>query len=760
MLPWDLDLSHGRVWNQQNTYFDNALYTDGFVVNGTSIRLAAHLFSNPAIRSMIMRRIRTLSDRFLQPPPAPGTPENELYYERRLKEQSALIDPPEIVPSDARLDFEKWGSWLQGGTKVSYTNPNVAVETMAEAILRWKNEYLPRRRSYIYNTQVVGKGGEIPLSQTGGLIYNYTPILVAGSPVKVMVPANGDLGASWIGIASREPFDTTAWKSGVTGVGYERGSGYQSLIGADVGSEMRANNSVYIRIEFNVSDPDAIERLELRMKYDDGFVAFLNGTVLASANAPVALQWNSAANAGHEANALTDEVFDVTAKKYSLKPGRNILAIQGLNDTTGSSDMLIVPELYSATAAAAEEHQPQINFGVIESSPASGNQDEEYIQLLNPNPIAVDISDWKLSGGVEHAFAPGTVLPPNGKLYLSPNVAAFRARAASPKGGEGLFIQGGYEGHLSSRGETLTLLDATGKTNNSATYEGNPSDAQRYLAVSEVMYNPARDDEAEFIELLNTSASVALDLTDVRFTEGVQFSFAGSAITSLPPLTRVLIARDLAAFNDRYGTNLPVAGVFAQGDALSNGGEHLKLEDGDNGTIQEFTYDDELPWPVAADTLGYSIVLIAPERAPDPSLAVNWRLSARPGGTPGGSDSVPFPAQPAGDADGNGEADLLDYALGNNLGLAPIPAAFSLRPDSAVGAAAMHLTYPISLGADRAQIEVLFSNDLVTWVDGAPSLEAASVEPLGDGRAIVNWRLNASASGEPYRFMRLRVTSK
>ena len=78
LLPWDLDLSHGRVWNTQNTYFDNALYTDGFVVNGTAIRLVSQLFANPDIRAMIMRRIRTLTDRFLQPLPAPGTPESRI----------------------------------------------------------------------------------------------------------------------------------------------------------------------------------------------------------------------------------------------------------------------------------------------------------------------------------------------------------------------------------------------------------------------------------------------------------------------------------------------------------------------------------------------------------------------------------------------------------------------------------------------------------------------------------------------------------
>jgi hypothetical protein len=207
-----------------------------------------------------------------------------LYYERRLNEQSALIDPPAIVPSDARLDFEKWGSWLQGGATVSYTNTNVAVETMAEAIQRWKTEYLPKRRAYIYNTQIVGKGGEIPLPQTGGPTINWTPLVAAGALAKVLVPTNSNLGSQWTGNPLFEPFSTDRWLGGPTGIGY--GAGYQTLIGTDVNAQMRSNNSVYVRIEFDVADPGTFDRLELRMKVDDGFVAFLNGSVLASANSP------------------------------------------------------------------------------------------------------------------------------------------------------------------------------------------------------------------------------------------------------------------------------------------------------------------------------------------------------------------------------------------------------------------------------------------------------------------------------------------
>lgn len=755
ILPWDLDLSHGRVWNTQNAYFDNGLYTDGYVVTGTSIRLVSHLFANPAIRAMILRRIRTLTDRFLQPPPEPGTAENELYYERRLNEQSALIDPPSIAPSDARLDFEKWGSWLHGGATVRYTNTNPAVETMAEAIQRWKNEYLPGRRKFIYNTQIAGRGGEIPLSQTGGgPATNFTPLLAMGAPVNALVPSDNALGLTWTGSPSSEPFDVSGWLSGFTGVGYERGAGYEALIGLNVSARMQTNNSIYLRMEFDLDDPSAFDTLQLRMKFDDGFVAYLNGDLLASANAPATPQWNSRATALHEANPAAFTLYQVTPHIGRLRAGRNILAIHGLNDSVNSSDMIIVPELHGGRILPATTREPQILFGRIEANPASGKQDEEFIQLLNPNSIAVDLSDWRLSGGVEHTFLGGTVLPPNGAIYVCPDAAAFRARNVSPRGGEGLLVQGGYRKHLSNWGETLLLLDASGATNNTTTYPAQPSDAQRYLVISELMYHPSGDGRAEFIELLNISPSVTLSLPGVRFTQGVEFAFAGSDLTALPPGGRALIVRDLAAFQAAYGTNHPVAGVFANGSALSNGGERIKLEDAGNETILDFTYDDQAPWPVDTET-GHSLVLIGPETHPNPALASNWRASARPGGSPGGPEILGFPKDPMGDANGNGERDLIDYVLGNDLGLPPIPAKLALRPDPQGGPAELHLIYPISLRGKDAQIRVFYSVDLATWQDAAAHLELVSRQPLGEGRELATWRIKLPLREMPRVFLRL-----
>jgi hypothetical protein len=91
-----------------------------------------------------------------------------------------------------------------------------------------------------------------------------------------------------------------------------------------------------------------------------------------------------------------------------------------------------------------------IELGEIEFDPASGNQDQEYVTLVNYGDAAVDISGWKIGYGIEYTFRPGVVIPAGGRLYLSPNVAAFRNRSHSPTGNEGLLVQGNYRGHLSN----------------------------------------------------------------------------------------------------------------------------------------------------------------------------------------------------------------------------------------------------------------------------------------------------------------------
>jgi len=71
------------------------------------------------------------------------------------------------------------------------------------------------------------------------------------------------------------------------------------------------------------------------------------------------------------------------------------------------------------------------------------------------------------------------------------------------------------------------------------------------------MYNPSTGQDHEYIELHNISES-ALDLSDVRFTDGIDFDFPDG--TTLASGAYLLVVRDLVAFENQYGAGLPVIG--------------------------------------------------------------------------------------------------------------------------------------------------------------------------------------------------------
>src|SRR5206468_3261872 len=125
------------------------------------------------------------------------------------------------------------------------------------------------------------------------------------------------------------------------------GGSIRPLIATDVLTQMRGRNaSAYIRLPFNVTDPAAFSSLTLRMKYDDGFVAYLNGTEVARRNAPASPSWNSAATASRPTvSVLTFEDIDLTAQLGLLLTGSNVLAIHGLNFSATDSDFAIYAEL-------------------------------------------------------------------------------------------------------------------------------------------------------------------------------------------------------------------------------------------------------------------------------------------------------------------------------------------------------------------------------------------------------------------------------
>lgn len=360
------------------------------------------------------------------------------------------------------------------------------------------------------------------------------------------------------------------------------------------------------------------------------------------------------------------------------------------------------------TMPPAQTDPPAIVIQSVETSPASGNQDQEYVELKNTGTTAADISGWKITGGVEHTLHAGTVIPAGGSLFLTPSTVAFRARTASPKAGESRFVQGNYDGHLSNFSETIMLIDAA--TNVVATFvtPNTPTDVQRFLRISEFSYNPGTNaPDAEFVEVVNT-ATIPLNIGGAAFTNG--FSFTFPANFTLPAGGRAVVVLNTAAFAAAYpGNTATIAGTFAA-QRLSNGGEAIKLDDATGSTVEEFTYDNNLPWPVQADGTGASLVRV--NTSASPAEPLNWRASSPTPGTSSTHSLASWMADrgitdASADPDGNGYTALAEYALGIDL-TADRPAVVRV-PEG------ITFTFRRRLDSEGVSITPELSTDLNSW---------------------------------------------
>ncbi len=137
-----------------------------------------------------------------------------------------------------------------------------------------------------------------------------------------------------------------------------------------------------------------------------------------------------------------------------------------------------VATLNGSSIPAAQPANAVVLINATDYHPASGNIAEQYVQLLNTNNYAVDVSGWHLIGSIAFTMVPGTVIPAGKSLYLAANVNAFRARIASPHAGQNLFVQGPFGGFLSTSGNSpLILQNASGALVSQNSFAGNETAA-------------------------------------------------------------------------------------------------------------------------------------------------------------------------------------------------------------------------------------------------------------------------------------------
>ena len=657
-----------------------------------------------------------------------------------IDRHDAELDGSSGTPNAVTRNFQEWN------TLGRYLWPNAdgfASRRTHQAEVDWMKNWLTTRLAWM-ETQSRGSngnakppvfnsyGGEVqsgfdlamgePNNWAGAKIY-YTldgsdprlgkspsiALIEENAPCEVLVPSAINGGSSltigeWTNVTP--PPNLASWTSGKQGVGYEKSSSnlYDDYFNLDVESQMASKNgSCYIRIPFTISSQaelDSLEGLTLKMRYDDSFVAFINGAEVAKdSNAPSDLAWDSIAEGSHDDDEAIEYVpYSISGGGNLLRVGENILAIQGLNRGRGSNDAL-----WSCLLSASRGGGDAVSANALVYSSAI-NLDKSV------DVRARSFDGFKWSPLSQAGFVVSAVPASVENLVIS----EIHYRPASP-----------------SSGETSVGFDSRG--------------------------------DFEFIELLNIDPDQAINLEGISFVDGIDFAGFDNSLPLrariLGPGERVLLVGNQAGFELRYGS-ANIAGEYD--GSLRNEGEQIVLLDAGGFSIRDFTYGVEFPWPEAAgDGSGFSLVLNDAVSNPDHSQPTSWRASVDFNGTPGGDDSVLFTGVATADEDGDGFNAFLEYALGSDDGSSSSLPSLSLDREASDGLDDFFtVSFRINLAAVGLQYSLQGSNDLISWTSEKEMTHVAT-DHNGDGTATMKFRSTSPVNAVfAERFYRIHVEGR
>lgn len=168
---------------------------------------------------------------------------------------------------------------------------------------------------------------------TGGV---FKTLVNQGDNFRYLVPSSNP-PSSWKSLT----YNDSSWQQGISGFGYSDGD--------DATEIPSGSSSVYVRILFNVDNLAIMDQLWLDIDFDDGFVAYINGTEIARSNiigdSP---SFDSVTITDREARMYQSGSpvrFPINDFQNLLKSGNNVLSIQVHNHNANSSDLTLIPFL-------------------------------------------------------------------------------------------------------------------------------------------------------------------------------------------------------------------------------------------------------------------------------------------------------------------------------------------------------------------------------------------------------------------------------
>ncbi len=248
----------------------------------------------------------------------------------------------------------------------------------------------------------------------------------SGGIVEGVNPPVGIRGLEWTLL----DFDVGEWPLGAGGIGYGDGDD-----ATDVQSQMfNICVTLYLRQDFIVSEADAAltNKLEFVVNFDDGYIAYLNGVEISRTNMGAAgsfVPYTTGATGSREAGVYVTNRLG--AASLLLVPGTNVLAIQAANQTAGSSDLSIIPDLRIGGGTWLVNHGNLWSYFVGTNSPVDESDEDmvsyepkfsDWVELWNDGSTNVSLSGWGLTDDDEEAlkwqFPTNAILLPGGRLVV------------------------------------------------------------------------------------------------------------------------------------------------------------------------------------------------------------------------------------------------------------------------------------------------------------------------------------------------------
>lgn len=127
------------------------------------------------------------------------------------------------------------------------------------------------------------------------------------------------------------------WKTGTAGFGYGDGDDRTEV------KDMQGNfTTIFIRREFEIPKGTDLKRLGLVINYDDAFVLHANGKELLSKGITRGKNGQTKVEK-HEASGA--EYYSLADFSGAFKEGKNVIGLEGHNDSKDSSDLSLAPAL-------------------------------------------------------------------------------------------------------------------------------------------------------------------------------------------------------------------------------------------------------------------------------------------------------------------------------------------------------------------------------------------------------------------------------